>query len=185
MCGKSFTTMFADAKTKNAFQIYYRNMRCPYCKGLNVRLHDDCRDRIVLVNVEPEAICDGCKSYFNCWTGNIDDGVIVEPTKKNDVEAARQRVAEMKRQEKLEWEKRARERLKKQGFEYILSSKATYGKVRFKSTIWNLKRPDIFALAYAESYKSETALVIIRTVEKHGISIELVRDLFKAETQKA
>ena len=45
-------------------------------KQPNIVLHDDCRPNVY----RNEVICDDCPCSFNCWTGNIDDGMKIDKT---------------------------------------------------------------------------------------------------------
>jgi hypothetical protein len=103
-CNKSFTTIASDQNTKDNFLLYCRNMRCFHCRSSDIELHDDCKGRVI--GTTGEVNCDGCESFFNCWTGNVDDGIVKEKTREEkrqeEIMIAKERVKQIDKREAKE-----------------------------------------------------------------------------------
>jgi DNA-directed RNA polymerase subunit RPC12/RpoP len=135
-CKKSFTTIASDQKTKDQFTLYLKDLRCFHCRSRDIELHDDCKGRIC----GEETVCDGCYSFFNCWTGNIDDGIIIEKDKQAEIESAKEKVKHIEKREAREQFENIHHRLDKKGFKYYIKYGARY--IQILGTIWKLKDED-------------------------------------------
>jgi len=178
-CKKSFTTIASDQKTKDAFLLYNRNMRCFHCHSSDIELHDDCKGRVI--GTTGEANCDGCESYFNCWTGNVDDLSVHEKTKaekrEDEIKIAKERVKQIEtREDREEWNN-LHYRLEKKGFKYYLKYSFRY--IQILGTIWKLKDEDYNAIIKKEWDATKQTKAIRINIEKKGIPLDLVNRYFE------
>jgi len=128
-----------------------------------------------------EVVCDGCKSVFNCWTGNIDDGSLetddpqfAVEKRKDDVAKAKEVVADKKRDDELKWLNDLRVRMGKLGFGYEFKKQTWYA--RFGGTIWKLTDNDVQAIRNA-TWGTPQTMVIKRTFDNKGVKSILAKSL--------
>lgn len=150
----------------------------------NIIVHPNCQKRIMGSINSAQGLyvkCEGCESVFNCWTGNVDDGLYDAPlVKPPDVAAAKARVAEKERDDELEWLKELRKRLEKVGFSYLFQKQAWYATLG--GTTWKLTEDDIESIRKFWWGTPQT-MTIKRTFDKRGISAVLAKSLLILEMQ--
>lgn len=158
-CLKDFTTLCSDEKTKVAFTLYYRHMYCPHCHASahSIHIHNDCRSRIEFKNGVPEAICDGCISYFNCWTGNIDDGLVIISDIDNAISIAKQRIVLINKEKKEKQTADLKAILLKHNFKFWSTRNIMY--IQHANTTWRLDYADFCAIVLNEWDTEKTKLI--------------------------
>ncbi len=171
-------------KTRNRYQPKRRSVSDLDYTPPNIIVHPDCQKRLVGSVYSPEGyrvICDGCKSKFNCWTGNVDDGDYNSPLEKSREQqvAEAKVIVEKKRQEDaVKALQELRERLGKVGFGYQFKKETWYAK--FGGTVWKLTPQDIEAILRA-TWETAQTTVINRTFQKRGVNPSLAKVLLGAE----
>jgi hypothetical protein len=155
-----------------------------------ITLHPLCQKRLVGNPMSiggMEVACTGCKAVFNCWSGNVDDGLI--ETNDPDFVAQQKAEAEVKAKElvaknqKLQNAKTViqfRQKLGKENFRYEFRNNAWY--VRFLGTLWKLSEEDIEAIR-EQKWNTKTTEVVKRSIESRGIPINTARSLLYWELQ--
>ena len=146
----------------------------------NIIVHPDCRSRMCGSINSPEGlqvVCDGCRSVFNCLTGNVDDGDYNAPlTKSIEVqrEEAKVVVAKKKRDDELKGLQNLRNMMGKMGFGYAFKKQTWYA--RFGGTVWKLANNDIEAI---RNYTWDTpqTIVIKRTFDNKGVKPIMAKSL--------
>ena len=146
----------------------------------NIIVHPDCRSRMSGSINSPEGlqvVCEGCKSVFNCLTGNVDDGDYNAPlTKSIEVqrEEAKVVVAKKKRDDELQWLQEHRKRMGKMGFSYEFKKQAWYA--RFGGTVWKLTPDDVKAIRSC-TWDTPQTMIIKRTFDNKGVKAILAKSL--------
>ncbi len=209
-CGKDFTTLSERDKDKK-FGIHHLildKMKCPHCGASNygyrsggkwnpfsremsdvnepaVIVHPQCRPFIGGNLLSPEGIsCNctkACKSFFNCWTGNVDDGDYQVPVEKSREEQVKDAKAYMEKKRKDDAQKaleNLRVRLGKIGFGYEFKPKGVYA--RYGGTVWVLSDKDVESIL-RNTWDAAQTIVIYRTFRKRGVNPALARILLHAE----
>lgn len=152
----------------------------------NVILHPDCRSRVVgnPMNIGGiQVACEGCRSVFNCWTGNVDDGDYNSPLEKSIEERreearAKVAVAETKRDDELEYLNQLRTKMGKIGFRYEFGKEAWYA--RFGGTTWKLADDDVQAIRN-HTWDTPHTIIIKRTFDKKGVKLAMAKLLLSLE----
>lgn len=161
----------------------------------NIIVHPQCQPHVSGSLFSPEGLtcqCDkNCKSFFNCWTGNVDDGDYVAPlTKSRDEQMAEAQVTiqKKKRDDELEWLQNLRKRMGKIGFGYRIkrvwyNGGSAFNLVwyaKFGGTIWKLTPNDIQAI---RNYTWDTpqTIVIKRTFDNKGVKPTTAKSLLILE----
>jgi hypothetical protein len=205
ICRKQFTTLAdRDKHDLSALKhISLDQMKCPYCGANNkairfrnhgrgwgsnageedvvkpsIELHPDCKRRTIYNADGFGVVCDGCKSMFNCYTGNIDDGTIIQenefiappPIKIRTVETNYPILTKL------------RERLASKQFSFKFQKETWYA--QFVGTIWKLSNDDVVALTNGEWGKTIKTQAIQHTLQKYDISVGDVRQLFEYEKER-
>jgi hypothetical protein len=140
----------------------------------NIILHPDCQKRVCgsSMNVGGlQVICEGCPQVFNCWTGNVDDGLCNEahvPEKPVIIKTAQERLIETNRQLELANLNHLREKLGKEKFGYERKNNQWY--CRYAGTIWKLSDDDVASIKSGE-FGTPVTKVIKQTLDKHSISL--------------
>lgn len=75
-CRKGFTTIGFLRDEARAFETYNtKKMACPHCGSISGFILDRlCAKMGAGIGELP--VCEKCKQYFNCYTGNVDDGTV-------------------------------------------------------------------------------------------------------------
>lgn len=154
----------------------------------DVILHTDCRTRIVgnPMNIGGiQVACEGCRSVFNCWTGNVDDGDYNSPLEKS-IEERREEarvkiaVAETKRDDELDYLNHLRTKMGKIDFGYEFGKGAWYA--RFGGTTWKLDNEDVTAIRSGHWNTIKTR-IIERTLQNRRVSVVMAKSLLLFEIQ--
>lgn len=198
-----------DKDTKFAMHhIILDKMKCPHCgasnwgyksggkwnpfsrdmgevREPNIIVHPQCRPHIGGTINSPEGLtcnCDkSCKSYFNCWTGNVDDGDYVVPLEKSREEQVADAKVYMEKKNKDDAAKallNLRARMGKIGFGYEFKPKGTYA--RYGGTVWVLDRVDLEAILKS-TWDTAKTHVIHTTFIRKGINPSLAKTLLHGE----
>jgi len=147
----------------------------------NIIVHPQCQPHVSGSLFSPEGLtchCDkSCKSFFNCWTGNVDDGDYNAPlTKSRDEQVAEAKVIvqKKKRDDELQWLQDARKRMGKIGFGYEFRKQTWYA--RFGGTVWKLTPDDVQSIRKC-TWDTPQTTVIKRTFDNKGIKAILAKSL--------
>ena len=209
-CGKDFTTLSERDKDRKfaLHHIIMDRMRCPHCHASNWRptkkgkgkgyagwgnydmpepniiVHPDCRSRMSGSLYSPEGlqvVCEGCKSVFNCLTGNVDDGDYVSPLEKN-IEQKREEAKIVLAKKKQNDERNYLEKLRRYfgslGFGYAYRKATWY--CYFGSTTWKLDANDIEAICTC-TWSTPKTMVIKKTLDKREVKPVLAKSLLTFE----
>ncbi len=151
----------------------------------NVIVHPQCQPHVSGNLFSPEGLtcnCDrNCKSYFNCWTGNVDDGDYVAPLEKSREEQVADAKTYMEKKQKDDAVKALndlRARMGKIGFGYEFKPKGTYA--RYGGTVWVLDSQDLQAILKS-TWDTAKTQVIHTTFNKRGVNPSLARILLHGE----
>jgi len=209
-CGRDFTTLSEKDKSKKfaIHHLQFDKMQCPYCgasnrgyksggkwnpfsqefseiREPNIIVHPQCRPHVSGSLFSPEGLtchCSKeCKSYFNCWTGNVDDGDYVVPLEKSIEERREEAKALMDKKKKEEKEQRfnqLRKLLGKVGLRYEFKNGTIY--CRFGGTVWKLDSNDIEAI-HSQTWNTSKTTVIKKTLDNKGIKSSLAKTLLDVE----
>jgi len=206
-CGKDFTTLSEKDRSRK-FAIHHLQldkMQCPHCgasnrgyrsggkwnpfnqelsetREPNIIVHPQCRPHISFSSGELICNCDkSCKSYFNCWTGNVDDGDYVAPLEKPIEERRKEAKALMEKKQKddkIQYLNQLRVNLSKIGFCYEFKNGLVY--CRFGGTVWKLNSDDTEAI-HSQTWSTPTTTIIKRTFDNRSINPSLARLLLDTE----
>jgi len=152
----------------------------------NIIVHPDCRQRLVGDFYSPDGLdvcCDNCKSVFNCWTGNVDDGDYNAPLVKsidNQREEAKIRMADKKRNDELLRLQSLRRKMGTIGFGYEFRQ-VWYA--RFGGTVWKLTNDDTKAISNY-TWDTPQTIIIKRTFDNKGVNSHTARLLLIYEMRK-
>ena len=209
-CRKDFTTLAErDESKKFAFShLLLDKMKCPYCGASNwgyrsggkwnpfsrevseinipnIIVHPQCQPHVSGNLFSPEGLtchCDKtCKSFFNCLTGNVDDGDYIAPLEKSREEQVADAKAYMKKKAQEDAVKafnQLRERLGKENFGYQFRKETWYAK--YGGTIWKLTEQDIDAILKSK-WDTATTQIIHKTLQRRSVSPLLARTLLNSE----
>jgi len=151
----------------------------------NIIVHPQCRPHIGGNFNSPEGMvcyCDKtCKSFFNCMTGNVDDGDYVVPLEKSREEQVADAKAYMKKKTQEDAVKafnQLRERLGKDNFGYQFRKEMWYAK--YGGTIWKLTEQDVDAILKSK-WDTATTQIIHKTLQRRGVNPLLARTLLNSE----
>jgi DNA-directed RNA polymerase subunit RPC12/RpoP len=150
----------------------------------NIIVHPECQPHVSGNPLNPDGLtchCNkNCKSYFNCWTGNVDDGEYVAPLEKSleqRQEEAKEHLAKMQRDEENAKLLRLRTILGKIGFCYDFN-RGLYA--HFGNTNWKLSTDDAEAIIKLTWNTPQTRL-IKRTFESRKANPILAKALLMWE----
>ncbi len=209
-CGRDFTTLSErdDSKKFAMHHLVLDKMKCPHCgasnwgyksgggwnpfsreigeiREPNIIVHPQCRPHIGGNFNSPEGMvcyCDKtCKSFFNCLTGNVDDGDYVAPLEKSREERiaeAKAYVEKKKQDDAVKAFKSLRDRLGKENFGYQFRKEMWYA--RYGGTIWKLSPQDVEAII-KETWQTPQTQIIHKSITKRGVSPVLAKTLLNAE----
>jgi hypothetical protein len=122
----------------------------------NIVLHDDCRPRIC----GNEIVCDNCPCFFNCYTGNVDDGKVEKSqtqidNEKKDKEREMTLFKKQRQDDIIEKKKKELEiLLKKYDVTCYLANNSWY--IKIKSAIFKLSELDLIAIENKEYNTDKT-----------------------------
>ncbi len=152
----------------------------------SIILHPDCQKRIMgsVGNKDGmRVVCDGCPQVFNCWTGNVDDGlcnVITEPSpKKVIIDAKKQVENQQKIAEEAAFQK-MKQVMGKAGFCYEFKN-LWYCKLG--GTIWKLDPADVNAIT-SGAFNTKKTTVIKASLNNRGLSLSTAKSLLEVEIKK-
>lgn len=147
-----------------------------------VEMHSLCQQRVAGSMFSKEGMqvmCNGCPSYFNCYTGNIDDGIDVpEESKEKKIERAKEELVKIQSREfDANYEK-----IRKWGKLNMLTVELKDGvwRIKYAGTIWKLLNDDIKAIREG-TWQTKNTTTISRTLERRNISVPMARSLVLAE----
>jgi len=148
----------------------------------NIIVHPQCRPHVSFSSGELICNCDkSCKSYFNCWTGNVDDGDYVAPLEKPIEERREEAKALMEKKQRnyeIQYLNQLRAKLGKIGFCYEFKNSLVY--CRFGGTVWKLNSDDTEAIL-SQTWDTPKTITIKRTFDNKGIKPSLARLLLNTE----
>ncbi len=170
-CGYEATT-FGDKKLKfRVNEALFEDLHCPRCYSA-MELCDVCKARITREGNRWIAVCNGCPEYFNCLTGNVDDGVA--PKAKQIVQTKEDMIEQYKRKkhgdmlkyytDKLHGKFSIHKAFEKNG-EVVLSVTIN------KCTKLNISEKDIDAIIKG-TWDTEKTKLIYHTMTKYGCDVK-------------
>lgn len=162
LCG-SFTTFRLTERQRRAFESFNLNsLKCPRCNTHTVILHEDCAKMGAGVDQTPA--CAQCVEFFNCFTGNADDGTTDNIQIEQD--EIRIRAEAVMRMEHDELVKLHTAFSHYQIKVFSMPDKTSYKLyVKYKGTTWRLDWDDYDALA-DRTYKTHKSTLICRVLDK-------------------
>jgi hypothetical protein len=152
-----------------------------------ITLHPDCQKRLVGNPFNGyEVLCGGqgvakCQSYFNCWTGNVDDGLYNAPLEKSREQQIDEAVALKKMQEETELQTRLitrRKQLRAHDFGYEFNNGIVY--CRFGGTKWKLDKLDVGSIIHGK-WDTDKSKVIRNSLANHNVNSDLAIILLTLE----
>ncbi len=184
-CRNEFTLLAERDKARLfAFSHFIlAKMSCPHCGGHAIHLHEDCQGRTCGSYNTPEGtytVCDGCRSFFNCYTGNVDDGTVRGSSKSKElvIKQAEELLAHRKLVDDLNNLRLLREKAARQQFSYSFANGNWYA--RMGGTIWKLDTNDLGAIS-GLTWNTKNTAVIKRTLDNKKVPFSLIKTLLSFE----
>jgi len=210
ICGNDFTTLsIRDKAKKRAIHgVQLNKMECPHCHATNagyksggrwnpfsqevtdvnippIILHPQCRPHVWGSVTSAKGLsceCDKtCKSFFNCWTGNVDDGtynVPVEPTYEERVEKAKAHVEKKKELDRVVNLNKLRKECGNIGLSFRCENGLWYA--QFGGTKWKLTKDDLLSILKL-LWDTDKTMMIRNTLEKRKINPKVAMILLNSE----
>jgi len=148
-------------------------------------LHPDCQKRIISSVGSiggMKVVCEGCPQVFNCWTGNVDDGLCSE-IKAPDADKVKEATKAIVEQDKILLQlQKQRAVFGKVKFGYESRNGCWY--CRFGGTVWKLDTSDIEAIK-SGNFGTKKTTIIRNSLKNKKLSLAAVTSLLLLEMEVA
>jgi len=145
----------------------------------NISLHSDCRKRL-FGNVTSgfRVVCKGCPSFFNCWSGNVDDGMASTPIKEEKIIPAKKDIVKRTVDDYTA-------KLKKymKSIDFTIYEKDDKRYIKHANTIWKIGKEDSEVIIN-DTWNTNKTREIEKTLNKLKIDKKVFVRFFKYEINK-